>query len=252
MFSGSDFSQQNQSVDIDLPLWLGFFSKWQINPPWTPPFPDPWALAMGRQAPRHSVSAGCTLHFKHPQQRWCYDKLRAPHHCPAISNIGYLGHERTPPGIASSWLTGFFRMLRKTRWDWLVDLGKWQETPYVTNVPLLQKERLEKMQLKKISGEKKMRMYSNCNMNLLLAKYGAVYTCDEKTTLAQLPRRMGQGNSHHASLDVASNLANSDPKCLEASPPYHPQTLKSSPFHGVPWTRVGNPSNTYGFSCELV
>jgi hypothetical protein len=108
------------------------------------------------------------------------------------------------------------------------------------------------MQLKKISGEKKMRMYSNCNMNLLLAKYGAVYTCDEKTTLAQLPRRMGQGNSHHASLDVASNLANSDPKCLEASPPYHPQTLKSSPFHGVPWTRVGNPSNTYGFSCELV
>jgi len=25
MLSGSDFSQQNQSVDIDLPLWLGFF-----------------------------------------------------------------------------------------------------------------------------------------------------------------------------------------------------------------------------------
>lgn len=111
--------------------------------------------------------------------------------------------------------------------------------------PSPSKRKTRKNAAEKISGQKKMRMYSNCNMNLLLAKCGAVYTCDEKTTLAQLPRRMGQGNSHHASLDVASNLANSDPKCLEISwsiPPCHPQTLKSSPFHGVQeGTRVGAP-----------
>ena len=120
MLSGSDFSWFFPAKPIRW-YWSSFVARVFLevtDHPGRHHFQTPWALAMGRQAPRHSVSAGCTLNFKHPQQRWCHDKLRAPHHCPAISNIGYLGHERTPPGIASSWLTGFFRMLRKTRWSW--------------------------------------------------------------------------------------------------------------------------------------